>query len=96
MSYSRWHNNYFYTYHHSTVSSKKNAQTFAVAPNPEDCNGEYVEFKIQYGALKKLNLRNDFVDKCCQFAYVDSREKLKYDLNILIDKFMDVIEEDYQ
>lgn len=96
MSYSRWHNNYFYTYQASTESSKKIAQTFACAPNPKDTDGEYKEFRIQYGSLKKENLREKFLEECVQFAYVDDREIHKHNLNNLIEKFMKQIEENYQ
>jgi hypothetical protein len=48
MSFSRWFNNYFYTYHKSNSknNSKLIEQFFACAPNPDDTDGEYVEFTI--------------------------------------------------
>ena len=96
MSFSRWFNNYFYSYHKSNSknNSKLIEQIFACAPNPDDTDGEYVEFTIQYGSLKKEHLRNKFVEQCIQYADKDTHFYLRDDLNELIDKFMIACEED--
>lgn len=96
MAFSRWYNNYFYTYHKSNSknNSKLIEQIFAVAPNPDDNDGEYVEFTIQYGSLKKENKRKEFVEKCIQCADEDTHFYLRDDLNLLIDEFMKACEED--
>lgn len=96
MSFSRWsEKNYFYTYHKSNSknNSKLIEQIFAVSPSPKD-TGEYVEFEIQYGSLKKENKRKEFVEKCIQFADEDYLIVLRDELNLLIDKFMKACEED--
>ena len=100
MAYSRWDKNYFYTYGSGNNGVNKIiCETFCVAPDPSllpgNLNGEYVEFKIQYGSLKKKNLREKFLNDCTQYLDEVGKEVLKKDLNILIDKFMKDVEIDY-
>ncbi len=95
MSYSRWTNNYFYSYHKNS-GGKLIEQIFVVSPDPKDVDGNYIEFEIQYGSLKKKNLRKDFIEKCCQFIKdEDSKNENRINLNNLIDKFIKDLYDEY-
>ena len=97
MAFSRWFNNTFYTYHQATNATKKIQETFACAIDPIFVDGEYVEHTIQYGSLKKETLREEFLEKCCQY-FTEDWEKIveKENLNKLIDRFIEGVDEDYE